>query len=90
LPDGRERLTTDRLTSATALKFYDDALAADPDNVYLLNLRAYTLFKQHRYDDSIAEELRRVGADPEYAWGYFDLARSEYALGKWDDARKSP
>jgi tetratricopeptide (TPR) repeat protein len=74
---------------ATALKFYDQALAADPDDAYLLNLRAYTLFKQHKYDDALAEELRSVRADPNYAWGYFDLARFQCALGRRDDARDS-
>ena len=74
---------------ATALKFYDEALHADPGNAYLLNLRAYALFKQHKYDDALAAELLSVRADPRYAWGYFDLARFQCAVGKRDDARES-
>lgn len=74
---------------ATAVKFYDEALAADPDDAYLLNLRAYALFKQRKYDDALAAELRAVRADPNFAWGYFDLARFQCAVGKRDDARES-
>jgi tetratricopeptide (TPR) repeat protein len=74
---------------ATAVRFYDEALRADPNDAYLLNLRAYALFKQHKYDEALATELRSVDADPNYAWGYFDLARFQCAIGKRDDARKS-
>lgn len=74
---------------ATALKFYAEALDADPGNAYLLNLRAYALFRQHKYDDAVAAELLSVHADPSYAWGYFDLARFQCAVGKRDDARES-
>src|SRR5579872_5284323 len=60
---------------ATALKYYDAALKADPKNAYLLNLRAYALFKQHKYEDALVAQMESIEADPAYAWGYFDLAR---------------
>ena len=58
-----------------AVSLYDEALAWDPDNAYIQNLRAYSLFRLHRVDEAIAGERRSVAADPQYAWGYFDLAR---------------
>jgi tetratricopeptide (TPR) repeat protein len=93
----REALSASRLAIAafhqgdyaTALTYYNEALRADPNNAYLLNLRAYALFKRHRYEDALAEEVLSVRADPTYAWGYFDLARFQCALGKRDDARRS-
>jgi tetratricopeptide (TPR) repeat protein len=62
-----------RLDIAVAL--YDEALAADPDNAYLQNLRAYSLFRLGRIGEALDGERRSVAADPNYAWGYFDLAR---------------
>ncbi|HTT19611.1 MAG TPA: tetratricopeptide repeat protein [Candidatus Sulfotelmatobacter sp.] len=74
---------------ANAVKFYDEALEADPNNAYLLNLRAYAMFKMHKYDDALQAQLLTVRADPNYAWGYFDLARFQCATGKRDEARES-
>lgn len=62
-----------RLEDAVAL--YNEALDADPSNAYLLNLQAYALFRLHRVDAAIATQRRSLAADPNYAWGYFDLAR---------------
>jgi tetratricopeptide (TPR) repeat protein len=58
-----------------ALQLYDEALSSDPDNAYLQNLRAYTLFRLGRTDEAIEGEKRSIEIDPNYAWGYFDLAR---------------
>ena len=58
-----------------ALRFYDEALTYDPDNAYILNLRAYTLFRLGRLQDAIAGERQSITIDPAYAWGYLDLAR---------------
>ena len=64
-----------------ALQLYDEALSSDPDNAYLQNLRAYTLFRLGRTDEAIEGEKRSVEVDPNYAWGYFDLARFLCAAG---------
>jgi tetratricopeptide (TPR) repeat protein len=58
-----------------ALSLYDEALSSDPNNAYLQNLRAYTLFRLNRMQDAISGERRSVALDQSYAWGYFDLAR---------------
>ena len=72
---------------ATAVALYDRAIKKDSGNAYLLNLRAYALFKQHRLEDALASELLSVKADSTYAWGYFDLARFQCAMGRRPDAR---
>lgn len=74
---------------ATAVSLYDRAIKKDSGNAYLLNLRAYALFKQHRLEDALASELLSVNADSTYAWGYFDLARFQCALGKRPEARQA-
>lgn len=73
----------------TAVALYDQALRADPDNAYVLNLKAYSLFKAERLSHAIGAQRESLRADPEYAWGYFDLARFQCAAGDFDDARKS-
>lgn len=59
----------------TALQLYDEAIRGDPDNPYVHNLRAYALFKLGRVHAAIEGERKSVATDPEYAWGYLDLAR---------------
>jgi tetratricopeptide (TPR) repeat protein len=62
-----------RLTDAVAL--YDEALSSDPGNAYIQNLRAYALFRLGRVDAAVDGQRKSIAADPNYAWGYFDLAR---------------
>jgi len=58
-----------------AVKSYDEALKADPENPYVQKLRAYSLFRLNRVDEAIAAELQALEGDKNYARGYFDLAR---------------
>lgn len=58
-----------------AISLYDEALTADPSNAYLQNLRAYSLFRLKKLDAAIEGQRQSVAIDPNYAWGYFDLAR---------------
>jgi tetratricopeptide (TPR) repeat protein len=73
----------------TAVELYDQALRADPENAYLLNLKAYALFKLERLSQAISVQKQSIKVDPDYAWGYFDLARFQCAVGEFDAARKS-
>jgi tetratricopeptide (TPR) repeat protein len=66
----------------TAVQLYDESLAADPDDAYVLNLKAYALFKLNRVKEALEFEKRSVRADSSYAWGYFDLARFYFALNQ--------
>ncbi len=36
-----------------AVRLYDEALGSDPDNPYLQNLRAYTLFRLGRIQEAV-------------------------------------
>jgi tetratricopeptide (TPR) repeat protein len=74
---------------STAVSLYNEALRADPNNAYLLNLKAYSLFKLKRVSEAIEVQKQSLRADPEYAWGYFDLARFQCAAGSFDEARRS-
>jgi tetratricopeptide (TPR) repeat protein len=74
---------------AAAVSFYDQALRADPNNAYLLNLKAYSLFKLKRVGEAIEVQRQSLRAGPQYAWGYFDLARFQCAAGSFNEARRS-
>jgi tetratricopeptide (TPR) repeat protein len=67
---------------ARAVTLYDQALRADPKNAYLLNLKAYALFKLKRFSDAVAVQEESIRVDPSYAWGYFDLARFQCAAAR--------
>jgi tetratricopeptide (TPR) repeat protein len=72
-----------------AISMYNQALRCDPDNAYLLNLNAYSHFKNRDVAGAIELELRSIKANPNYGWGYFDLARFYCARdgGRSDNAR---
>ncbi len=72
-----------------AVSFYDKALRADPKNAYLLNLKAYSLFKLKRLNDAITVQKDSLTIDPSYSWGYFDLARFQCAAGDFTEAKVS-
>lgn len=74
---------------STAVSLYNQALRADPNNAYLLNLKAYSLFKLKRVSEAIDTQRQSLRADPEYAWGYFDLARFECAAGSFGEGRRA-
>ena len=74
---------------ATAVNLYNSALAADPGNAYLMNLKAYSLFKLGKVLDAIAVQQQGLSTDPSYTWGLFDLARFQCATGDKAAAAKS-
>jgi tetratricopeptide (TPR) repeat protein len=74
---------------ASAVSLYDSALAADPGNAYVINLKAYSLFKLGRVSEAIDVQRRGIDTDANYAWGYFDLARFQCAAGDKASAAKS-
>jgi tetratricopeptide (TPR) repeat protein len=71
-----------------AAEQYEQALAADPENPYVLNLKGYALFKARRLTEAAAALERSVAVDPGYGYGYFDLARVYCALGRFEDATR--
>jgi tetratricopeptide (TPR) repeat protein len=73
----------------TALSRYDETLRTNPDNAYVLNLKAYSLFTLNRVDEAVEVQKKGVEVDDEYAWGFFDLARFQCAAGDFRRARGS-
>jgi tetratricopeptide (TPR) repeat protein len=73
----------------TAVSLYDTALAADPGNAYLINLKAYSLFKLGNLSEAISVQQHGLRTDPSYAWGLFDLARFQCAAGNKAAAAKA-
>jgi tetratricopeptide (TPR) repeat protein len=72
-----------------AVRSYDSALRLDPSNANLLDLKGYSLFKAGKLEESVAALQSSVEADPHYAWGYFDLARTYCAMRKFPEAAKA-
>ncbi len=73
----------------TALALYDQVLLRNPENAYVLNLKAYSLFKTERIPDAIKVQKESTRVDPAYAWGFFDLARFQCAARDFGAARQS-
>lgn len=72
-----------------AVALYDRVLRGDSSNAYLLNLKAYSLFKAGRLAEALRSQELSVRADSSYAWAYFDLARFQCAAKQWSAARMS-
>ena len=74
---------------SAAVNAYDAALQLDPENPYTLDLKGYSLFKLKDYAGASSAMQNSVAIQPDYAWGYFDLARVYCAEGKYDLASTS-
>lgn len=72
-----------------AVQAYDKALSLDSLNAYILNLKGYSLFKAKHYYEAVNVLNHAVEVQPDYAWGYFDLARANCANGNYDNALKA-
>lgn len=72
-----------------AIASYDRALEKAPNDAYVWNLKGYSLFKAKRYNESVQALLKAVEVDPQYAWGYFDLARVYCAIKRPDAATEA-
>lgn len=68
---------------------YDLSLRADPHNAYLLNLKAYSLFKLKRLSEAIDTQNEGIRINPGYAWGFVDLARFQCEAKNFNGARES-
>jgi len=72
-----------------AIRAYDSALQADPENVYLINLKGYAYFKLHDFSRATATQELAINKSPEFAHAYFDLARTQCANGDFTRARQT-
>jgi tetratricopeptide (TPR) repeat protein len=59
---------------ASALKFVNDADAADPNQASTINLRGEILMEQKQYDQAEAEFKKALKADPKFRQAQFNLA----------------
>jgi tetratricopeptide (TPR) repeat protein len=76
-----------------AIAKYDAAIAVNPGDAYIHNLKSYSQFKVGDVSGAAQTMARALQLDPTYDWGYFDLARyqcaggaSQAALGTLRDA----
>ena len=70
-----------------AVAMYDLAIRDDSANAYLLDLRAYSLFKANRLEAALEGINLSIRADSTYEWAYFDKARIQCALRDLSGAR---
>lgn len=69
-----------------AVELYDQALACDPADGDVLNLKAYSLFKSGDSESALETQLRGLAVAPDDAWGFFNLARYLCAVGDTEAA----
>jgi tetratricopeptide (TPR) repeat protein len=69
---------------AGAIAAYDEALALDPENAYVLDLKSYSQFRANDLESAITSVTAALAADPTYVFGYSELARYACAAGKFD------
>ena len=72
-----------------AMTFFDEALEVEPNNAYVWNLKGDTAFKAKDYPTAVHFFEQSVAKDPEYAYGYFDLARGYCANNQESKADKA-
>jgi len=68
------RQAYERRDFATALKFVDEANAADPNQAATLNLRGEILLEQKQFDQAEAEFKKALKADSKFKQAQFNLA----------------
>ena len=69
-----------------AIQLYDEALKCDRQDGYVLSLKAYSLFKTGDLGAAIATQRASLESQPDYALGYFNLARFLCATGDFEAA----
>jgi tetratricopeptide (TPR) repeat protein len=65
---------------------YDEAIALNPGDAYIQNLKSYSQFKMRDFNGAAQTLARALQLDPAYDWGYFDLARYQCAAGSSEAA----
>jgi Flp pilus assembly protein TadD len=69
-----------------AITSYNEALTLDPENAYVLDLKSYSQFRAGDNDGAIATAL---SVDPNYVFGYSELARYACAAGRFELAAET-
>lgn len=69
-----------------AIASYDKAIALDPMNPVLYNLKGYAHFKKGEYNSAVESLEKSVQIDPDYIWGHYNLSLVYFTIGKTDEA----
>ena len=69
-----------------ALKDYDSAIDATPEDPRLYDLRAQTYYEQEKYDLANADYRKMISLDEGDVMGYMGIGRNANAQKQWDDA----
>lgn len=71
---------------AGAVRFYDQALVADPNNHVVHDLRGYSLLRSGDVQGALVSLRRAVSLAPDYVWGHYNLALAYGKAGQMDEA----
>lgn len=69
-----------------AIGFYDEAIKLDPRNPVIFDLKGYSLFRNKEFENAVLVLKKSIEIDPNYIWGYYDLALAYWANGEEEKA----
>lgn len=64
-----------------AVDCYDRAIATDPANPVIYDLKGYSLLRAGQIDASVTTLEKSVSLAPDYVWGHYNLALAYWAAG---------
>jgi tetratricopeptide (TPR) repeat protein len=65
-----------------AVREYDKALALNPNDYYVYNIRGFSLLLDGEVSDAVLSLEKSVSLNPGYSWGYYNLALAYWAAGE--------
>ena len=68
------------------LAFFDEMIAADPDNPIIYTHSGEVLLWLGRYEESLVEFKKSIAITPKVRWAYIGLCANELMLGKYQKA----
>jgi tetratricopeptide (TPR) repeat protein len=71
---------------AAAISYYDQALALDPENAYVLDLKSYSQFRHGDRKGAMESIEAALRMQPDYVYGYSEWSRYACAAGRFDEA----
>ena len=71
-----------------AVEEYNKAIALDPENFVLYDLKGYSQLKSKKINEAIASLEKSVELKPNYTWGHYNLSLAYWAGGKNEEAKR--
>jgi len=68
-----------------AMEIYDKSLQQNPDNIYSLNNKGYTLNLKNRFEEAISYFNRAIELDIDFAYSYNNRGLSKIKLGQVEE-----